>query len=100
MIFLTNKTGIGSLKLKVAEQARIIGQQRLEIDGQKLRNKFLRKKLEEAEEGRREGEHNDFLRKKLEEAEERRREVELDNANLKERLADELKKRVGIHMTK
>ena len=83
------------MKLKVEEQARLIDEQKREIERQKELNKSLRQKLEEAEDGRRKGERNE-----LKDAEERLREVEHDNANLKERLADELKKRVGIHMTK
>lgn len=64
----------------INEQARMIHEQRQEIQLQRDRSNFLEHELKGAEEGR--------------------REVELENANLKERLADELKKRVGIRMTK
>ena len=73
--------------LHLEEQTYLIHSQKETIEEQK-------KEIE------RQRQRNIFLRGRIEKAEERKEEVEQGKTKLKERLDYELKKRVGIHMTK
>ena len=73
--------------LNLEEQTYLIHSQKETIEEQK-------KEIE------RQRQRNIFLRGRIEKAEERKEEVEQGKTKLKERLDNELKKRVGIHMTK